>query len=159
MAAKAAKTLPIEDDISLHKAGWIIQRIGWALMFAFLIAAVLGLFGEGPLSERKIHSGNIEVEYDRFGRYEHGMLVRIESQNETISSISISEEYMEAFRINTIVPTPLKEVAANGTVEFLFEGPTNTVVTFYAMPVQRKTVNGSFRVNNDSFSIKQTIYP
>ena len=159
MTARAAKTLPIEENMSLHKAGWVIQRIGWGLMFAFLIAAVLGLFGEGPLSERKIHSGNIEVEYDRFGRYEHGMLVRIQSRKETISSISISEEYLETFRINTIVPRPSKEIAANGTVEFQFEGPTNTVVAFYTMPVERKTVNGLFRVNNDSFSIKQTIYP
>lgn len=159
MAVKAAKTLPIEEHISLHRQGWIVQRIGWVLMFAFIIAAALGLFGEGVLSKRKIRTGNVEVEYERFGRYEHGMLVRFQSQSETITRISISEEYLKTFRINTIVPQPTKQIASGGDVEFRFEGPNNTVVSFYAMPVQRKTVKGNFKVNNNSFSIKQTIYP
>ena len=159
MAAKAAKTLPIDEDLPLHKAGWIIQRIGWILMFAFVVLAALGLFGEGPLSQRRLQIGPVTLKYDRFGRYEHGTLLRFESAGETIRTISIPEEYLKTFQVTTIVPQPVKQLASGGDVEFQFEGPQNTVVSFYMMPVQRRTVKANLLVNSNAFSIKQTIYP
>jgi hypothetical protein len=159
MAAKAAKTLPVEDNIALHKKGWVIQRIGWGLMFAFLLASVLGLFGEGPLSTRKRTAGHITVEYERFGRYEHGMILRVESKEQNIARVCIAEDYLRVFRINNIVPRPQKQAGAGANVEFYFEGPENTEVTFYTEPVERRSITGAVKVNNDSFSIKQTIYP
>jgi hypothetical protein len=89
MAAKSVNKLPVEDEISLHRKGWIVQRIGWVLMFGFLIAALLGLFGEGPLSSKKLQAGNVSVQYERFGRYEHGMEIRLQSTGENISTVSI----------------------------------------------------------------------
>jgi hypothetical protein len=159
MAVKAAKTLPVEDNIALHKKGWVIQRIGWGLMFAFLLAAVLGLFGEGPLSKRKVTIGHITVEYERFGRYEHGMIMRVESRHENINTIVITDDYLRVFRISNIVPRPQRQAGSGGDVEFYFEGPGNTEVTFYTEPVERRSVNAPVKVNNNSFSIKQTIYP
>jgi hypothetical protein len=157
--AKSVKTPPVEDDISLHRKGWIVQRIGWILMFGFLIAAILGLFGEGPLSQRKLQAGNISIEYERFCRYEHGMEMRLESGAENISTVSIPQEYLKSFRITDIVPEPEKQVAVADHIQYLFAGSQNNIITFYLSPVQRKTVEGIFQVNNNPFTIKQTIYP
>src|SRR5678810_1484903 len=89
MAANSIDKKPIADEISLHRKGWIIQRIGWCIMFAFLTAALLGLFGEGPLSNKKLQAGNISIEYERFCRYEHGMKIKLQSSQENISTVSI----------------------------------------------------------------------
>jgi hypothetical protein len=159
MASKTEKKLPIDDDLSLHKKGWVIQRVGWGLMFTFLILAAMGLFGEGPLSKRNVKSGGITLEYERFGRYEHGTMLRFESKNENIAKICIAEDYIKTFEINTIVPQPVKQVGSGGDLEFHFEGAENTAVTFYMMPTERRTVTGVIKANNDSFKIKQTIYP
>ena len=159
MAAKAVNKPPVKDEIALHRKGWIVQRIGWVLMFAFLIAATLGLFGEGPLSQMKLQAGNISVEYERFCRYEHGMEIRLQSGAENISMVSIPEKYLKSVRISDIVPEPEKQVAIAGHIQYLFAGSQNNIVTFYLSPVQRKSVEGIFQVNNHPFTIKQTIYP
>jgi hypothetical protein len=159
MAAKSVNKLPLKDEIDLHRKGWIVQRIGWALMFAFLVAAILGLFGEGPLSKKKIQAGNINVEYERFCRYEHGMEIRLQSDAENISTVSIPQTYLKSFRVGIIVPEPAKQIAATGSVQYQFEGPQNNIVSFYLNPIDRKTVEGIFHVNNHPFTIKQTIYP
>jgi hypothetical protein len=159
MAAKSVKKLPVEDEISLHRKGWVIQRIGWVIVFGFLIAALLGLFGEGPLSRKKIQTGNISVEYERFCRYEHGMEIRLQSANENISTVSIPQAYLKAFRIGTIVPEPDRQVATEGYIQYQFEGSQNNIISFYFNPVERKNVGGVFQVNSRPFIIKQTIYP
>ena len=159
MAAKSVNKLPLKDEIDLHKKGWIVQRIGWVLMFAFLIAAMLGFFGEGPLSNKHIQAGSINVEYERYCRYEHGMQIRLESTGENISIVSIPQTYLKNFRVSTIVPEPEKQVSTAGFVQYQFEGTQNNIVTFYLDPVERKTVEGVFQVNAHPFTIKQTIYP
>jgi hypothetical protein len=159
MAAKSSNKLPIDDEISLHRKGWVIQRIGWILMFAFLIAAILGLFGEGPLSSKKIQAGNISVEYERFCRYEHGMEIRLQSAGENISKVSIPQTYLKSFRLGTIVPEPEKQIATAGSIQYQFEGSQNNIVSFYLSPIERKTVEGMFQVNDHPVTIKQTIYP
>lgn len=128
-------------------------------MFAFLIAAILGLFGEGPLSRKTIKAGTINVEYERFCRYEHGMEIRLQSAGENISTVSIPQTYLKSFRLATIVPEPAKQVATAGSVHYQFEGTQNHIISFYLNPVDRKTVEGMFQVNNHPFTIKQTIYP
>lgn len=159
MAAKAVNKPPVEDEIALHRKGWIVQRIGWGLMFGFLIAAILGLFGEGPLSQKKLQAGNISIEYEKFCRYEHGMEITLESGKENINTVSIPQEYLKSFRISDIVPEPEKQVAVADHVQYVFGGSQNNIITFYLSPVQRKSVEGIFQVNNKLFTIKQTIYP
>jgi len=159
MAAKSVDKKPIEDEISLHRKGWIIQRIGWCLMFAFLIAALLGLFGEGPLSNKKLQAGNISVEYERFCRYEHGMKIKLQSKQENISTVSFPQDYLENFRVGEIVPEPDKQLASAGYIHYQFEGSENNSITFYLSPLKRKTVKGILRANSNSFAIKHTIYP
>lgn len=159
MPAKSQHKYPIEDEISLHHKGWVVQRIGWVLMFAFLIAAILGLFGEGPLSNKKIQAGNISVEYERFCRYEHGMEIRLQSAGENISTVSIPQDYLKSFRVAEIVPEPEKQVANEGSIQYRFEGSQNNIVSFYLDPIERKSVEGLLQVNSHPFTIKQTIYP
>jgi hypothetical protein len=159
MAAKSVNKLPIEDDISLHKKGWIVQRVGWALMFAFIVAALMGLFGEGPMSGKKIKVGSINVEYERFCRYEHGMQIRLESAGENINTVSIPQTYLKSFRVSEIVPEPAKQVATAGYIQYQYDGSENNIINFFLTPVQRKNVEGIFQVNQHPFTIKQTIYP
>lgn len=128
-------------------------------MFAFLIAAILGLFGEGPLSNKKIQAGNISVEYERFCRYEHGMEIRLQSAGENISTVSIPQDYLKSFRVAEIVPEPEKQVANEGSIQYRFEGSQNNIVSFYLDPIERKSVEGLLQVNSHPFTIKQTIYP
>jgi hypothetical protein len=153
------KQLPVSEDISLHKTGWIVQRIGWTLMFLFLVAALLGLFGEGPLSKRTLQSGNLQMKYEHFGRYEHTMKMELESLGENIRFVSLPQDYLKSFKVDKIVPEPAKQVASPGYISYVFEGEQNDEVTFYMEPSRRKNAEGIIKVNGSSFLIKQIIYP
>lgn len=154
-----AHKTPVEDEIALHKKGWIAQRAGWILMLLFLLAALLGLFGEGPLSEKKVKSGNMEVEYQRFCRYEHHVVLKLLSAGENIIVVSLPQAYVEKFKIDKIVPTPYGEVASPGYVDYLFRGTKNDNVRFYMAPAKKGSAGGVIRVNNQPVSIQQYIYP
>jgi hypothetical protein len=87
------------------------------------------------------------------------MEITLESGKENISTVSIPQEYLKSFRISDIVPEPEKQVAVADHVQYVFGGSQNNIITFYLSPVQRKSVEGIFQVNNKLFTIKQTIYP
>lgn len=151
--------LPIEEDIALHKKGWVIQRIGWGLMFLFLLLALLGLFGEGPLSRQKVQSGDIQLTFERFGRFEHGMEMRVQSSGENIKTISLPQNYLKNFELTKIVPEASRQVASSGYIHYVFDGTQNNIVTFYLNPVSRGKAQGQVKVNEHAFSITQLIYP
>lgn len=46
-------------DLAFQRGDWRRERIGWALMTLLVVAAVLGLFGEGLLSSRTVGGGTV----------------------------------------------------------------------------------------------------
>lgn len=154
-----AHKTPVEDTITLHKKGWVIQRIGWVLMFLFMLLALLGLFGEGPLSNKKVQAGNVTVHYERFCRYEHEAEIKLESNGENIRSVALPQEYLKKFKVSKIIPEPGTQMASPGYINYLFEGSQNNIITFYFEPVGRGNVNGQIKVNDNTISFHQLIYP
>lgn len=69
-AADRARLPGLERSLSFHRKEWIFQRLGWAAMGLFLLAAALGLLGPGGLSRAQAGGPPLRVEYDRFGRRE-----------------------------------------------------------------------------------------
>lgn len=154
-----SKDLPVEDDISLHRKGWVIQRIGWVVLFCFLILAALGLFGEGPLSSTQMQAQDISFRYERFVRYEHGFRFQFQSAGESMDTVSIPQVYLKVFRLMKVVPEPLKEITSPGYLNFVFEGRRNAVITFYLNPIKTTRVSTAIKVNSHIFQISQIIYP
>ena len=62
--------LEITEDAALERRTWAVQRIGWVAMLVFLVAALMGVFGSGLLSDgQKGKPGDpFSIEYQRFGR-------------------------------------------------------------------------------------------
>ncbi len=63
--------LDIRHDLEYHRRLFVFQRIGWALLALFVLAALLGLIGaEGPLNAGTAENDLVRVEYDRFPHQE-----------------------------------------------------------------------------------------
>lgn len=152
-------SIPIDEELALHKKGWVIQRVGWVMIFLFMLLALLGLFGEGPLSSRTVAPGDIKISYDRFGRFEHETAIKLESSGEDISSISLSEQYIRNFKVTKIVPEPGNPVVSAGYINYTFPGHGNRHITLYLDPTDYGNSKGSIKVNNYTISLAQTIYP
>jgi hypothetical protein len=153
-------TLQIEESISLHEKGWIIQRVGWVVVIAIVIAGILGVFGEGPLSKEEPVSGNIKAKYERFFRFEAEMKIVVESSADHISQISFPQHYLKNFKILRFVPEPDNNITAAGEVIYNFLPAQNRIVSVYLTPTNHGQIDGDMKVNGvNTFSLHHFIYP
>ena len=153
-------SIEIDEAIQLHEKGWIIQRIGWVCIIGIMIAGILGLFGEGPLSKKNPVSGNIKATYERFFRYEAEMKIVMESSSDHISNISFPQHYLKNFKLIRFVPEPEQNITTANVVIYRFMPSLNRVVTIYLTPKNRGTIQGDMKVNGiNNFSLHHYIYP
>jgi hypothetical protein len=61
--------LQIDEDLAFQRREWKIQRVGWGAMALVIIAALLGVFGTGPLSNATLEREGLRLEYERFCRF------------------------------------------------------------------------------------------
>ena len=152
-------TLEIDEQIKLHKTGWVVQRVGWVLIFLLPVLGALGMFGEGFISSQKEKKGTIETEFDRFYRYEKEMPLSIKSQAEHMAQISLTQEYLSNFRVVRIIPEPEHRLAIGQDIVYQFGGNSNKHVTIYAVPQSYGSIRGVLNVNNQQFSLHHFIFP
>ncbi|HWJ30677.1 MAG TPA: hypothetical protein VNS32_29355 [Flavisolibacter sp.] len=151
--------IPIDEQLNLHRKGWTLQRICWALMFLFLFLALAGLFGEGPLSKKTVHAGAITLTYERFARYEHAMKLEVSSPGPPIQSISISQDYAKRMNISRISPVAEKEVEEGRYINYNFAGVQTHTVVFYLTATKFGNVHDSIKINGAPVFFNQIIYP
>jgi hypothetical protein len=152
--------LPIEEDIPLHKKGWLAQRIGWLLMFLFVVFAAAGLFGDGVLSKQKISSQQSLIEFDKFYRFEARMELKLDFESTGDHSIiSFPAHYLKDMKIESIVPEPQENKTADGFVHYTFNGSNKMNVTFYMIPQTFGFIKGTMFINNNNFKLSHFIYP
>jgi hypothetical protein len=153
-------TIELDDKIDFHVKGWKIQRVGWVIIFTLMLAAALGVFGEGIVSKRKVDLGNAQVRYDRFFRYEAEMMLQFMiSKGADSSLISFSQDYLKSFRIEQIVPEPKENYIQSGKVYYVFSGSAPMNIAFYVVPEKAGSLQGEVGVNDASFDLSQFIYP
>ena len=65
-------TASIEEDLDFQRSSWKVQRVAWIVMLGISVSALLGLFGEGPLSNAHVGSeqSGLQIDYERFVRQE-----------------------------------------------------------------------------------------
>ena len=138
MTIKKIGTLEIDQDLKLTRKLWKVQRAGRGLMVLFILAAVAGLVGPGPLSHKKYEAsdGSISFESDRFSHYQAPLEIKAEIKKipeNGVAKIWFSKEYLENKKIESIVPEPDKTIVKGDRYEFVFnteKGQGESVVRF-----------------------------
>lgn len=153
-------SLQINEDIDLHRKGWIVQRVGWVLMFIFVLCAALGLFGNGIVSHKNVNKNGISISYERFGRHESNTRIEIDAnaRNGTIE-IVLSGNFTESYKIEKVVPEPAEQKIRHGSKVYVFtaEGPGH--LTFFVSALKRGTIRNTLAVNGTDFNLESYIYP
>ena len=165
---KKGRDLDLHEDLHLQEQLWTVERVGWTLMAAALVAGFLGAFGEGPLS-RHITSDDksLAVEYVRFGHYKSPLELQVQvdasSARQGRLSIGLDYKFLGRIRITGITPQPMTEELDTGGVNFAFpvhseEG--SVFITISYEPQYVGTLTGRVRLGDGSeVSIGQFIYP
>lgn len=153
-------TLQLDDEIELHQTGWIIQRIAWALIVLLVIAAALGFFGTGPLSDKEVSDGENTIRFERFARYQSPMnlLIFTSGKGETVD-IRLPQTYLNSLKLDKIIPAPSTQSVENGMAIFTFPIKGPATINFFIQPTKAGTLSGTLHINSSVFEIKHFVYP
>lgn len=108
-----------------HPAAWRAQRVGWWLLGMFVIAAALGVFGDGPVSKRRVTAadGQLTFEYERFVRIDAPAQMRVDvppAVGARDVELWLAREYLQHIEIETMTPQPLETTSAPAALYYRF---------------------------------------
>ncbi len=144
----------------------IAEKIAFALLVLFIVAAIVGLFGDGPLSRTAAASddGQMRVAYQRFCRRvaQQTLDITLPTQPGVDSvELRIDAEYLRGVQITEIFPQPLSSTHhQTGAVRFATDGsgePMNVRVHLEAQHAGSQATRLS--VGPRVVRIEQFVYP
>jgi hypothetical protein len=133
---KRISGIDINEDIDYQWREWRAQRIAWVFFGMILLAALLGLFGQGPLSKGRLGEPDsaLSIEYEQIDRYQAptDMTIFVGSNvaQEGLIRLSFNKEFMERVEVRQFVPEPESVLVGGEDVVYEFR------VTDSAQPVE-----------------------
>ena len=128
------ETLQIDEDRDFQRREWRYQRIGIALLFLLVLAAILGLTGMGGVlarGEAGDAGGALHVDYDRFVR--RGSFSKVNLHLRTTPGAVrfwVGAPYFDRVQIDSIAPEPeIVSVETGRHVFVIRAGSPDVVVT------------------------------
>ncbi len=118
--------LQIGDDLDFVRRTWKFQRAGWVVMALVILAALLGVFGKGPLSTARVGEAGqaLSVEYHRLWRYRKpdDITLHLGSQATTgrEARVWLASDYVDKLEIEYITPNPDRVIAGSDRVIYVF---------------------------------------
>ena len=161
--------LEISQDLNFQRRSWAVQRFGWVLLAMVILAALLGLFGPGPLSQAMAgqQDSPLRIEYHRFWRLKSPMSLRLHLGPEAAASgqarVWLSRSYVEAMRVQHVTPQPQRVEAGSDRFTYVFtlsQVNRPTAVTFTIEPETPGSVAGQAGLENGlEIRFRHFIYP
>ena len=161
--------LQIDQDPDAQRHHWIAERVGWTVITLVILAALLGLFGSGWLSEASVGTpeGALRLEYSRFGRFLAPTTLRLHLGPDVIHegrvSLWLNRDYIEAAQVQRILPSPdAVEAGADRLTYVLRVSDTGrpTTVTIHLEPDRVGSLSGQIGVaGHKPLRFDQFIYP
>lgn len=156
--------LELDDDMRAHRVGWIAQRVGWAVMAAILVAACVGLFGRGPLSEVEERAGDrLLVRYERFARARATSELQVVAGPDADGELRVwlGRDLLRDQEVDHVVPEPVRVVSAGDRLGYVFavgDGLPTTVV-FHLQPERPGRHAAEVGVGDASVRFAQYVWP
>lgn len=156
-----ANDLEIKVDDHFDKLNHRFERIAWALMAVFLIAAGLGLFGQSSYAWTKLEFGNSVLRYSKFVRLEASTQFIYEIQNAAeLETIWVSHDLLSHYKFESVTPTPVESISKDGGIEFQFKTRGGSFqAVFSVIPNEAGRLSGQLKPQNfDLQTISQFSY-
>jgi hypothetical protein len=161
--------LEIAQDLDFQKKSWVFQRVGWVLMALFVILALAGLFGPGPLSTTTVgdERAPVRLQYERFVRSRDPTQLTLHigpnAGQDGEVRVWLDREYLYRVQVRHIIPEPERVEAGADRLTFVFRlaGPNQpTAILFNLEPEDIGQAQGRFGVDQgETLSFIQFVYP
>jgi hypothetical protein len=127
------------QDMRFQRREWIIQRVLWVVILAVPVCALAGLLGgPGGVASKAVQDGPLVVRYESLARLGAPTSIDVEvDQSSDSLELWVSNGYLDAYRIDRIVPEPKDERAqANHTV-FEFDSASGSAHIRFDLTARR----------------------
>lgn len=153
--------LEVAQNLELQQRGWVIQRVGWAVMALVLAAAAAGLFGGGPLSRAEAQAGALRVEYPRFARREAvtTLKVHLPPAREGEAHLWLERAYLEKLRIARIEPPPARVLAGAQRITYAFAAEGGAAVSIHLQFIDSGALAGTLGSGAAALAVRHFVYP
>lgn len=157
-----AHKLELDQDLAFQRANWRFERMGWGIMAALLFAALLGVFGKGPLSHATARTDSASLSYQRFSHWESpdrlAFTVRAPGEQ---TVLRLSRAYIERVWVEDITPAPTGTRTLPEWIEFRFHtGGGESTITFHIQPQAFGLKRARYAVNDGApVAFWQFVYP
>jgi hypothetical protein len=161
--------LEIPEDLPFQRREWLAERVAWAVMALLIAAALLGLFGNGPLSRMTAGSeaGPMWLEYQRFARLLAPAPLRVHlapgAAREGLVLVWIDRQYIDGLELQQVTPQPDRTELGAERLIFAFrraEGDGAATITFNMRPIRPGSLSGHVGlINGPVFPLQQLVYP
>lgn len=160
--------LQVDQDMGFQRRMWTIQRVGWGVVALILVAGMLGVFGEGPLSDASARAGDaLEVRYGRIERHRSPSTMSVWVSTDLAQSgkveVWLDREFADRLRIESVTPEPESVETSATRVTYMFEvddHQSRAVISFgtdqQGMGLQRGAVGVG---EGPSVSFRQLVLP
>jgi hypothetical protein len=155
-------TLDVNEELPFQARFRRIQQAAAALAVLLLLAALLGVFGTGPLAHATATSaGGLRVEYDRFVRAEASTTLTISlPEGEGKTNVALSRDFLDKTDIAQVTPDPDSVTALPDRVVYTIDQHSPAQVQMSITPVQmgirHATVYGP---HGQTVHFTQIVYP
>lgn len=144
-----------------------VERVGWIFMAAFIVAALAGLFGPGPLSHSRAASddGRLVIEFSRFLRNGSTTTLDVRLILDDPSAqprLLIDTDYLATYTVDDLQPAPDQVINHGAQTEFVFAPPqdaSDVSVSFDLRAGAFGTRSATFEADGSSATVSQFIYP
>lgn len=153
--------LEISQDLAYERASLRLRRVAAVVWGLVLVAALLGLFGTGPLSDASTSDGPLQAEYERFTRFGTTAELSIRpGGGEGNTNIAISRAYLHDMVIDDIQPQPQGATVLPDRIVYTFDVRPPAEVKFFSTfreaGAQKATIWGP---DGRRLSYTQFVYP
>ena len=167
--------LSTPDKLEFQRNNWRAERVGWAALAAVVLAALLGLFGDGVLSNDEAASadGMLTVAYRRFLRAESPAKLEVTAAQALADggrlAIRLDAAWLARFEIVAIEPEPESTTLAPDRTTFLFATTaasataataSEPVTVRFRLEAEKAGVAaGAVGVGTAQIELRQFVYP
>lgn len=145
----------------------LAEKVAFALLVLFVVGALLGVFGDGPLSGSVASSasGEVSVEYQRFCRRQspQSLDITLPTQRDATSvELTIDRDYLRHVQITEIFPQPLQSShQQTGKLRFATDGSGRPMtVRMHLEPEHAGFLEARFDVGSgEQVRFRQLVYP
>ncbi|MGN6599453.1 MAG: hypothetical protein ACTHMW_09285 [Actinomycetes bacterium] len=164
-----ADDLQLDQDLRFQRREWRIERVAWWLALLVIVAALAGLFSNGPLSNTSAASpsGDLRVDYQRFARHlgQNSLSITVQPTafHDGVATIVLDSSIAATLQITSISPQPQSMSSAGGStviqVATVGDAPAQVLIQYAAAGAGLHTGTISSGLDRHGADLWEFVYP